>query len=297
MVVKQTNKFGLVDKAPTTLDYALAYSKLGWYVLPVWSVDDNGQCRCGLPNDASGHKAGKHPQANLVPHGHQDSTIDEQTIRNWWAEDPDAGIGISLSTSGLIALDIDPQNGGRESLATLEAEHGVLHSDCTAITQGGGEHRLFVADPELSFPGSLGAGLDLKHNGYICVAPSLGPHGVYRWEAGRSPLSQSKPARPSPLPSLIAGKARTTVDYSLTERGGIPVATAQTFDDLRSALRHVDADDYTTWVNVGMGIVNLKLPAALFILSVSNAQQTLVHPVLPSLNMFTMILCQLVSTW
>lgn len=252
MVVKQTNKFGLVDKAPTTLDYALAYSKLGWYVLPVWSVDDHGQCRCGLPNDAPGHKAGKHPQANLVPHGHQDSTVDEQTIRNWWAEDPDAGIGISLSTSGLIALDIDPQNGGRESLATLEAEHGVLHSDCTAITQGGGEHRLFVADPELSFPGSLGAGLDLKHNGYICVAPSLGPSGAYKWEAGRSPLSQSKPARPSPLPSLIAGKARTTVDYSLTERGGVPVATAQTFDDLRSALRHVDADDYTTWVNVGM---------------------------------------------
>ena len=31
---------------------------------------------------------------------------------------------------------------------------------------------------------------------------------------------------------------------------GVPVATAQTFDDLRSALQHVDADDYTTWVNV-----------------------------------------------
>ena len=32
----------------------------------------------------------------------------------------------------------------------------------------------------------------------------------------------------------------------------MPVATAQTFDDLRSALRHVDADDYDTWVNVGV---------------------------------------------
>lgn len=238
------------DKQP--LVFALAYARLGWNVLPVWSVDDHGQCRCGRPNAEKGHKAGKHPQSDLVPHGHHDATTDEATIRDWWATDPDAGIGIELSTSGLLALDIDPQNGGDESLRALEAEHGVLHSDCTAVTQGGGEHRLFSADSSLSYPGTLGAGLDLKHHGYICVAPTAGPSGVYQWEAGRSPLSKSNPAQPSPLPKLIASKARAPVDYSLTERGGVPVATAQTFDDLRSALEHVDFDDYTTWVNVGM---------------------------------------------
>jgi hypothetical protein len=237
---------------PKTLDFALAYAKLGWYVLPVWSVDDHGQCRCGRPNTEKGHKAGKHPQSELVPHGHQDATIDEQVIRDWWATDPDAGIGISLADSGLLALDIDPQNGGVESLAQLEAEHGVMHSDCTAVTQGGGEHRLFTADEDMTYPGTLGKGLDLKHHGYICVAPTLGPSGDYKWEQGRSPLSQTRPAKPSPLPQLIASKARPPVNYSLTERGGVPVATAQTFDDLRSALKHVDADDYTTWVNVGM---------------------------------------------
>lgn len=241
-----------MSKGPTPLDYALAYARLGWNVLPVWSVDDHGQCRCGRPNHEKGHKAGKHPQSDLVPHGHHDATTDEATIRDWWATDPDAGIGIELSTSGLLALDIDPQNGGDESLRALEAEHGVLHSDCTAVTQGGGEHRLFSADSTLSYPGTLDAGLDLKHHGYICVAPTSGPSGIYQWEAGRSPLSKSNPAQPSPLPALIASKARAPVDYSLTERGGVPVATAQTFDDLRSALEHVDFDDYTTWVNVGM---------------------------------------------
>lgn len=252
MSTKASKHVWAVDKEPTTLDYALAYARLGWAVLPVWSVDSHGQCRCGRPNAEKGHKAGKHPQSNLVPHGHQDATTDEQTIRDWWAVDPDAGIGISLAASGLLALDIDPQNGGRETLTALEAEHGVLHSDCTAVTQGGGEHRLFKADPEMTYPGTLGAGLDLKHHGYICVAPTLGPSGVYRWDAGHSPISKSSPAQPSPLPSLIASKARPPANYSLTERGGIPVATAQTFDDLRSALQHVDADDYTTWVNVGM---------------------------------------------
>lgn len=238
--------------APTTLDYALAYAKLGWAVLPVWSVDKHGQCRCGRPNGEKGHKPGKHPQSNLVPHGHNDASCDEQQIRDWWATDPEAGIGVSLADSGLLALDIDPQNGGRDSLAQLESEHGIMHSECVAITQGGGEHRLFTADPSMAYPGTLGPGLDLKHQGYICVAPTLGPSGEYKWAQGHSPLSASRPVTPSPLPSLIASKARSPVNYSLTERGGVPVATAQTFDDLRSALKYVDADDYTTWVNVGM---------------------------------------------
>ena len=251
-MVDKPKHIWVVDNAPSTLDYALAYADLGWYVLPVWSVDENGQCRCGRPNNEKGHKPGKHPQSNLAPHGHQNATLEEQTIREWWATDPDAGIGISLSDSGLIALDIDPQNGGWESLAEIEAEHGVLHSECVAITQGGGEHRLFKADSSLTYPGTVGKGLDLKHNGYICVAPTLGPSGNYRWAQGKSPLSKTKSVEPSPLPNFLASKARSPVNYSLTERAGVPVATAQTFDDLRSALKHVDADDYTTWVNVGM---------------------------------------------
>ena len=251
-MTKPPSHIWVVDEKPKPVDYALAYARLGWHVLPVWSVDAQGQCRCGRPHNEKGHTPGKHPQTNLVPHGHQDATVDERTIRDWWAVDPDAGIGISLAASGLLALDIDPRNDGRDTLAKIEAEHGVLHSDCIAITQGGGEHRLFCADPEMSYPGTLGTGLDLKHHGYICVAPTLGTSGDYRWAAGKSPISKSNAAKPSPLPGYIASRARTPINYSLTERNGVPVATAQTFDDLRSALRHVDADDYTTWVNVGL---------------------------------------------
>jgi hypothetical protein len=241
-----------VDNQPKPVDYAVAYARLGWHVLPVWSVDKNGQCRCGRPHAEHGHKPGKHPQSNLVVRGHLDATIDEQVIRDWWALDPEAGIGISLAASGMVALDIDPQNDGPETLAKIEAEHGVLHSDCTAITQGGGEHRIFQADAGVVYPGTLGKGLDVKHNGYICVAPTTGVSGDYRWASGRSPLSKSAPAQPSQLPRYMADRARSQVNYSLVERGGVPVATAQTFDDLRSALKFVDADDYTTWVNVGL---------------------------------------------
>ena len=251
-MAKPPSHIWVVDEQPKPVDYALAYARLGWHVLPVWSVDAQGRCRCGRPHGEKGHTPGKHPHSNLVPHGHQDASADEQVIRDWWAVDPDAGIGISLAASGLLALDIDPRNDGRDTLAQIEAEHGVLHSDCTAITQGGGEHRLFCADPEMSYPGTLGEGLDLKHHGYICVAPTLGTSGDYRWAQGRSPISKSSPVKPSPLPDYIASRGRSAVNYSLVERNGAPVATAQTFDDLRSALKHVDADDYTTWVNVGL---------------------------------------------
>ena len=220
-MVRTPKHIWAVDSAaPTTLDFALAYAEKGWYVVPVWSVDENGDCRCGRPNNEAGHKPGKHPQANLAPHGHTDSTIDPEVIKQWWSTDPDAGIGVSLAHSGLIALDIDPQNGGQESLARLEAEHGVLHSECVAQTQGGGEHRIFKADNNFSYPGTLDKGLDLKHHGYICVAPTLGVSGEYKWKRGASPLSKSNPAQPSELPELI--KNRHLIKMVICELHGDP---------------------------------------------------------------------------
>lgn len=250
--MKKPTHVWAVDAAPTTLDYALAYARLGWAVLPVWGVNAEGECRCGRANSEPGHSAGKHPHARLAPNGHHNATTDEELLRSWWAHDPECGIGISLAESGLLALDIDPRNGGDETLAKLQSEHGVLHSDLVAVTQGGGEHRLFRAEPNMVYPATLGPGLDLKHHGYICVAPTLGPLGEYSWAAGASPLSKSRPTEPSPLPAYIASKARPAASYHLTERAGVPVATAQTFDDLRSALKHIDADDYHTWVQVGL---------------------------------------------
>jgi RecA-family ATPase len=245
--------------ANSSLDFALAYARMGWHVLPVWSVDSHGQCRCGRPNDDKGHNPGKHPHAALAPRGHLDASTDEQQLRDWWAQDPEAGIGVSLAASGLLALDIDPRNGGRESLAELEATHGVLHSDCTAVTQGGGEHRLFRADPELSYPPSLGRGLDLKHHGYICVAPTLGPSGDYRWAEGRSPLHERDPAQPSRLPDFLERLGTVSSDKPLSGiEAGTVIAAAQVYDDLRLALQSVPPDcSYDEWVKVLAGLSRL----------------------------------------
>jgi hypothetical protein len=147
----------------------------------------------------------KQPLGRLVPRGMLDATADLETIRSWWARSPQAGIGIALAQSGLVAIDIDPRNGGTETFEQLEAAHGSLRSEVMAFTGGGGEHHVFVVPPgtQVSLPGTLGAGVDVKCNGYIVVEPSKHPSGKqYVWEASSSPLDG---VAPSPLPDWLRG--------------------------------------------------------------------------------------------
>ena len=170
----------------TPLSWALAYAQIGWHVLPL----EPGQ---------------KQPLGRLVPRGMLDATADLETIRSWWARSPQAGIGIALAQSGLVAIDIDPRNGGTETFEQLEAAHGSLRSEVMAFTGGGGEHHVFVVPPgtQVSLPGTLGAGVDVKCNGYIVVEPSKHPSGKqYVWEASSSPLDG---VAPSPLPDWLRG--------------------------------------------------------------------------------------------
>lgn len=218
----------------TPLAYALAYAQRGWHVLPL------------VPGE-------KRPMGKLVPRGALDATIDGETIRRWWQAVPTAGIGIAMAPSGLVALDIDPRNGGAETFDALQAEHGSLRSEVMAYTGGGGEHHVFVLPPgsTAALPGKLGPGVDVKANGYICVEPSLHPSGKkYGWEAGSSPLDG---VAPSPLPDWLRS---LRVDLSTPDRSastGRPV-DAEVARDVREALYVLDADDYATWVQAGMAL-------------------------------------------
>lgn len=242
------------------LDLALTYAQLSWKIFPVWSVDHNDQCRCGMPNDAPSHKPGKHPQGKLALHGHNDATADEDTIRDWWTRDPDAGIGVSLAASGLLAVDIDPRNGGWESLAEIEAQHGKLLSTCVAQTQGGGEHRLFLADASMTVPGQLAPGIDLKHHGYICVEGTHGPDGEYRWLHGASPLEGAKPSQ---LPQFLRdiSEQQTASASKPRFRPGSVIVAAETYEELRAALNIIPPDlIYDDWFRVLSGMSRLHLP-------------------------------------
>lgn len=160
------------------LDAALAYAARGWPVLPVKD---------------------KRP---LIAGGCHGATTDPDKIRQWWAKWPDAGVGIATGErSGLVVLDIDPRNGGEDTLHDLVRELGTLPHTAESQTGGGGWHRLFRW-PGGPTVGTLGPGLDVKGaGGFVVAAPSLHQSGRrYTWELSSDPFDPDAPAPIADLP-------------------------------------------------------------------------------------------------
>jgi hypothetical protein len=101
----------------TMLDIALDLARRGYYVHPL------------VPRD-------KFP---ILKHGYNDATRDETLIRQWWAERPDANVGINLHRTGIV--DVAPDS--LEWEATFKAK-GLPPT--VMYTSGGGEghvHNLY----------------------------------------------------------------------------------------------------------------------------------------------------------
>lgn len=241
---------------------ALKYAAIGWYVFPLRETGDI-----------------KAPHGTLGKHeGHKKASIDPAQIKAWWTAHPNAGIGVWLQKSGLIAVDIDPKNGGDASLREYEAKNGPLVSEVTATTGSGGEHRLFAAPEGVKPPGHIGhskSGIDLKYNGYIVVSPSPHPYphkelqpGVkptrrYAWQPGKAPFDNMAFVGPIPQWTLlrtVAGRTEITraadpndIFREDTQKCGLSLDQMQAKLDL--VLNDAEADvSYEDWLNIIAGI-------------------------------------------
>jgi hypothetical protein len=196
---------------------ALWYSEHGFPVFPVHRAR-NGVCSCNRPDCAH---PGKHPRTS---HGFLDATTDPQRITEWWTKWPDANIGIPTGTaSGLLAIDIDPRNGGDESWEALILEHGLPPDTAEQLSGGGGRHIVF-RDPGVPVPKELAP--VKSTGGYIIAAPSVHPSGrQYAWDglAGKEALLSVVPA-PTCFNSASRDSSRrsvlTKVPSRSTTRGG-----------------------------------------------------------------------------
>ena len=137
------------------------------------------------------------------------ATTDEATIRGWWAQEPRANIGLSMTlfNGGKLAgvgvdLDVKPEHDGREAFAELDTIHGFPITYAQR-TPSGGEHRVYAHPFPLS-QRELAPGIDTRSNhGYLVGAGSVIPEGVYT-------VLEDAPL--APLPLWIAerlGRART----------------------------------------------------------------------------------------
>ena len=166
---------------------ALDYAKRGWPVLPL------------MPGT-------KKPLGVLVPHGFQDATTNEDTIRQWWERSPLANVGILTGEeSGLVVLDIDPRHGGDDNLWELERQHGELPLTVGSLTGGGGAHIFFLHPGGVIKHKALAPGVEVKADGgYVVAPPSIHPTGeLYRWEGASHPEDVALAALPEWLLRLM----------------------------------------------------------------------------------------------
>lgn len=208
-----------------TLAYALAYAEKGWPVLPV-------------------EPSGKLPwRGNGIDH----ATTDQAQLREWFTANPDLNVGIYLAGAGLMAVDFDPRNGAKLEWAQ------ALPSTLTAETGGGGLHLIYRVPPGRIPPGSLGPGVDVKHRGYIVAAPSKHSSGQVYTFPGWDPRSGTAPQIAEAPEQLMRAAAQPATTAAIKSDAAQSVTHAQV-TELRSALNSIRADDWDTWIRMGMAL-------------------------------------------
>jgi P4 family phage/plasmid primase-like protien len=164
--------------------------------MPCYGIE-NGRCTCGgthpEPKDV-----GKHPS---IPEWNVNASTDPDTVAAWWSASPQNNVSVFCRPSGFFVIDIDPRSGGPDSFEKFEAlVEGALPPTVEAITgeysMGGrsvrGRHLFYRCDESEGLVGNLKksglGGIDIKHNGYVLIAPSRHFSGVcYDWAPGKAP--------------------------------------------------------------------------------------------------------------
>jgi hypothetical protein len=189
---------------------ALAYlaPPFAYAVFPCFEWNAATQdCACGASSktrneDRQCTNPGKHPRTGA---GFKNATrSDPEQVRRWWRQAPMANIGIACGASQLVVIDVDPRNGGDETLRALLAQHGPFPDTPQQLTGGGGVHYFFRRPdwPVVAAPaGGLGLGVDVQADGkYIIAAPSTHYLGKpYAWDLSYHPRDLA----PAPLPDWI----------------------------------------------------------------------------------------------
>jgi hypothetical protein len=168
---------GQASTALKALDYALAYARRGWPVLPLHR-----------PGNPIRGKLAKGTEA-ATARGFYDATTDAQRIQAWYAQDPQQGVGIVPGGAGLLALDPDTKDGkqGPEQLQALQDRLGVqLPQTLVQRTPSGAAHLMFrlpEGTPELGnsvLPDC--PHVDIRaHKGYIAAEGTATAAGEYQW--------------------------------------------------------------------------------------------------------------------
>lgn len=182
----------------TVLEEALRYASHGWNVVPDHGLTKDNRCTCPDPNCNS---PGKHPRmerGSVEERYRREGTTSTTLIKSWWQRWPDSNLAIVCGgSSNLVVVDVDPRNGGLDTLTDLLSNYGGRLKTRTAQSGGGGLHLYFSHPGGEKIRNRIGLlpGIDIKADGGRIVAPPSKHHsgGTYHWiyEGPTAPLPRT----------------------------------------------------------------------------------------------------------
>jgi hypothetical protein len=200
------------EETSEPLKAALYYVKRGIPVFPLHNLE-NGNCSC-MNADCS--KPAKHPRAL---YGIEDATVDENQIRTWWAQWPNANIGIPTGgITGLTAIEINSTE-ALSNVKTLCGE-GYDFESVPRLRTGTGWQCIWKSDLPLKSCLSILDKVDSRgEGGYIVGAPIQDIDSqTYHWEVH---LTEHVPNLPRQLRQLIFHHWKEREQQRIERCGGI----------------------------------------------------------------------------
>ena len=224
------------------------YASQGWKILPCHGITLDGRCTCNSTHVEPKDK-GKHPAVNGW---NSLATDDVNTVSRFWEQNVDYNVGVYCRPSGFFVIDIDPRGGGSESFEKFESlVEGALPPTIEATTGeytiGSGKvlrgrHIFYKCDESEELIGNLSKaglkGIDIKHNGYVLIAPSRHFSGqCYEWVDGHRPDQIEMAEAPEELLKFLRKRGNS--------KGSTSIGTGDwesVFDGLEFSGKKVDID-------------------------------------------------------
>lgn len=231
------------DYAEKVMAAAVMYANAGFYVIPIRPNEK------AIPKRSAG-----------LSYQHASRNID--TVREWFKPDGKYrgwNIGLACGAEdGIFVLDIDPKDGGYETLADIEMDHGPVQG-VVQKTPSGGKHFVFRwFDAGQSSTGKIGKGIDTRGgkgqcSSHVVAWPSEIDGQRYTWE---------KVGIVDEAPDWLAELLGTPWDAPKPEGRGSENVDDDALEtlfsprEIWSMLQPIDPDDltYDDWLHIGQAI-------------------------------------------
>ena len=185
----------------------------------------------------------------LVPGGFHAASQEEEVIRRWWNQWPDALVAVPTGqTTRLVVIDWDPDKSKQASQEWLASKSELLLSTRSHRTPRGGLHYLFrtadryMTGTDIVLSGSPRSGIDLRASG-----------GYVIWWPMHLPQVND-----TPVAQLPAGLIDERKFVEQRDMAPLPTATPASWAGDRhkaaAALGMLRPDGYDAWIRAGMAV-------------------------------------------